>query len=50
MYTVYMFDEVVVDDVIVFQGTLEECQEFVAEDAYPEELYIVEPDGFTVVE
>lgn len=45
MFTVYGYDEMVMDDVVVFAGTLEECEAYVGDD---EELYIVEPDGFTV--
>ncbi len=50
MYSVFMYDEMTMDDVVVFEGTLIECKTYIAEDDYPEELYIVEPDGFTVVE
>lgn len=60
MYTVQYFDEATQDDATLFTGTLEECQSYIQE-AYEEaedefeteavdELFIVEPDGFTVVE
>jgi len=60
MYTVQYFDEATQDDATLFTGTLEECQNYIQE-AYEEaedefeteaadELFIVEPDGFTVVE
>ena len=45
MYTVCFFDEFACDDVAIFEGTLEQCITFVDGD---DELYIVEPDGFTV--
>lgn len=48
MFTVWTTDYAVCDDVMVFEGTLEECLEYVGEDT--EEFYVVEPDGFTVVE
>jgi hypothetical protein len=40
----------VFDDAVAFTGTLEACQAYIAEDEFPEELFIVAPDGFTVVE
>ena len=46
MYTVWTFDDANCDDEMVFEGTLEECVEYVDGD---DEYYIVEPDGFTVV-
>ena len=49
MYTVNFFDEATQDDAVVFTGTLAECEMYVVlfkDDG--EELYIVEPDGFTV--
>lgn len=45
MYTVWTADEMMNDEMMVFEGTLEECENYVNGD---EELYIVEPDGFTV--
>lgn len=50
MFTVWTHDDAVVDEVMVFEGTLEECRAYVADDEWGDELYIVEPDGFTVVE
>lgn len=58
MYTVQYFDEATQDDEVLFTGTLAECQAYIQE-AYEEaeddfetecadELFIVEPDGFTV--
>ena len=46
MYTVWAFDEMVFDDVVLFTGTLAQCKEFKGTD---DELYVVAPDGFTVV-
>ena len=47
MYTVWTFDDMTADDMAVFEGTLEACFEYVDGD---DDFYIVEPDGFTVVE
>lgn len=49
MYTVWMTDDAVCDDVMVFAGSLAECVEYIADDEF-DEMYIVEPDGFTVYE
>lgn len=49
MYTVWTYDDTTCDDMMVFEGTLIECLEYVEADE-DEEFYIVEPDGFTVVE
>ena len=46
MYTVWTFDELAFDDVVIFTGTLAQCKEFKETD---DELYVVAPDGFTVV-
>lgn len=46
MYTVRFFDEMVMDDMVVFTGTLAQC---IACKDNDEEFYIVAPDGFTVV-
>lgn len=46
MYTVWTYDDATCDDMMVFEGTLTECEEYVDGDV---EFYIVEPDGFTVV-
>ena len=56
MYTVCFFDESTMDDAVLFSGSvclrhelrrlpLAECLSYVDGDA---EMYIVEPDGFTV--
>lgn len=47
MFTVYTFDEFVLDDVKVFEGTLEECREYVGDS---DEFDIIAPDGFTSVD
>ena len=47
MYTVWNYDDATCDDKMIFEGTLTECIEYVDDDI---ELYIVEPDGFTVYE
>lgn len=49
MYTVWTYDDATCDDMMVFEGTLTECLEYVEADE-DEEFYIVEPDGFSVVE
>ena len=49
MYTVYAYDDMVCDAVAVFEGSLEECREYVADDEF-DEFEIVAPDGFTSVE
>lgn len=49
MYTVYMTDDLCCDEVSVFEGTLEECLDYIG-DNEDDDLYIVEPDGFTVYE
>ena len=50
MFTVMMHDDMIVDEMVVFEGNLEECRQYVADDEWSEELYIVAEDGFTVVE
>ena len=45
MYTVCFFDESTMDEAVLFSGSLAECLSYVGGDA---EMYIVEPDGFTV--
>ena len=49
MFTVWMTDDLCCDDVMVFSGTLDECRAYAADDEF-DEMYIVEPDGFTVWE
>ncbi len=49
MFTVRYFDGGVYDEMVAFTGSLAECEMYVElfrDDG--EELYIVEPDGFTV--
>lgn len=54
MYSVKYYDDGISEDVTVFEGTVTECLEYVSEaEADPdydcfEDLFIVEPDGFTV--
>lgn len=50
MFTVYMYDDGMMDDVMVMQGTLATCQQYVATDDTEDDLFIVAPDGFTVVD
>ena len=46
MYMVWIVDEWVCDDVVVFEGSLEECREVVAEGrAIGEDPYITARDG-----
>lgn len=47
MYSVMYFDEACWDDLIVFVGSLDDCRTYVDGD---DELFIVAPDGFTVVD
>lgn len=47
MFTVMMYDECVMDAVELFAGSLDECRAFIDGD---DDLYIVEPDGFSVVD
>ena len=50
MYTVQYFDEATYDDVTIFTGTLTQCMAFKAKNDDEEEpLYIVAPDGFSVI-
>ena len=55
-YAVRMMDEATMDETMVFKGTLAECKKIAAEcneiaAEYGEEpVYIVAPDGFTVIE
>ena len=47
MFTVYAHDDLVVDYVVVFEGTEAECEAFVAEEEkFFGELYIEEPFDF----
>ena len=45
MYTVWTYDDGCCDDVMVFEGSLAECLDYIDGD---NEFYIQEPDGFTV--
>ena len=49
MYSVWMADDLCCDETMVFEGTLADCLAYVADDEF-DEMYIVEPDGFTVYE
>ena len=46
MYTVWTFDEMALEDVMVFSGTFEACMAYVNGEA---DYYVVAPDGFSVV-
>lgn len=51
MFTVNIFDEATFDDDVIFTGTLIDCKMYV--ELFKDEgddLYIVAPDGFTVVD
>lgn len=48
MYSVVFSDDFL-GEVKVFEGSLNECLQFITDDEF-DELYIVEPDGFTVYE
>ena len=50
MFVVYMYDDDVMDDVMVMQGTLATCWQYVVTDDTGDDLFIVAPDGFTVVD
>ena len=47
MFTVWCEDGMMADEMMVFEGTFEECVEYIDGDT---DLYIVAPDGFTVVD
>lgn len=47
MFTVRDYNEDYMEETIVFEGTLEQCYEFIGTD---EEFYIVASDGFTVID
>lgn len=47
MFTVRDYNEDYMEETIVFEGTLEQCHEFIGTD---EEFYIVASDGFTVID
>lgn len=49
MYTVWTYDDATCDGMMVFEGTLAECREYI-KGSEDEEFYIVAPDGFTDVE
>lgn len=50
MFTVRYYDDGLMDEVVIFEGTLDECLAVLAEtaDDNQEDTFIVEPDGFTV--
>ncbi len=50
MYTVYAYDDMVCDYEVVFEGTLEECRDYVQGDDECDDYIITAPDGFTTVE
>ena len=49
MFTVYTYDDATFDGMVVFTGSLDACKTFIANDDFADDLYIVAPDGFTVV-
>ena len=50
MYTVSAYDDMVCDEVVVFEGTLEKCREYVQGAEENDDFIITAPDGFTTVE
>lgn len=46
MYTVWTYDEMVMDDMKVFEGTLNDCLEYIDGD---DDCYIIAPDGYTTI-
>lgn len=46
MYTVWTFDEMVMDDMKVFEGTLNDCLKYIDGD---DDCYIIAPDGYTMI-
>ena len=49
MFTVYTYDDATFDGMVVFTGSFDACKAFIANDDFADDLYIVAPDGFTVV-
>lgn len=49
IWTVQWINDDTMDDVVIYEGTLEQCKQYIAEDG-GDDLFIVEPDGFTVYE
>lgn len=50
MYTVWMFDDATMDDMMIYAGSLAACQAYAAEaQADGDDCYVVAPDGYTVV-
>lgn len=50
MYTVSAYDDMVCDYEVVFEGTLNECRDYVQGDDECDDYIITAPDGFTTVE
>ena len=44
MYSVYCYNEEMDEEMVVMTGTLAECEAYVAEDEWPEELCIAEAE------
>lgn len=49
MYTVWMFDDFACEYVQVFAGSLADCEVYVADDEFDDDMFIEAPDGVTVV-
>lgn len=48
MFTVMAHDDLVVDYEVVFEGTLEECREYIAGDEFGETMFIEAEDGSVI--
>lgn len=49
MYTLYVYDDMTCDEIVVEQGTLEECERYIDACIYDEHYSLVAPDGFTEI-
>ena len=49
MYTLYVYDDMTCDEIVVEQGTLEECEHYIDVCIYDEHYSLVAPDGFTEI-
>lgn len=50
MYTLYVYDDMTCDEMIVAQGTLEECEHYIDVCLYDEHYSLIAPDGYTEIE
>lgn len=50
MYTLYVYDDMTCDEIVVEQGTLEECENYIDVCIYDEHYSLIAPDGYTEIE